>query len=210
MRILVRGSEEIFPVFGVLRGGALIFDRREEIFRVVPAADQEIVDGRSSSFWCENDGGSAFPEFFERYFRENLASGAPREKFVAESYHELFDREFPRDDLEKPKYYGKGLVRCPRCGRIFRPLSFLGTIRCNDRECRLEMNNPFYDPERLKESIEWGRLTHLAEFRDRCYCVKTQRYYPAPPSRTALFAERFSEWFREWRKRHRRRRGYER
>ena len=209
MKILVRGSEDVFPVFGLLRGGALTFDRREMVFRIVPAADHEVVDGRSSSFWYGRDGETTFAEFFEKYFRENLANGAPREKFVAESYHELFDREFPRDEQETPKYYGNGLVSCPRCGRIFRPLSFLGTIRCNDRDCRMEMNNPFYDPERLKESIEWSRLTYLAECRDRYYCVKTQRYYPIPPSRAALFAERVSEWFREWRKRRRNRRGRE-
>ena len=209
MRIKIRGSEDILPVFGLLGGGALTFDRRETIFRILPAADYEVVDGRSSAFWCELEGGSAFAEFFEKHFRENLANGAPREKFVAESYLELFDREFPHDDLETPKYYGNGLVRCPQCGRIFRPLSFLGTIRCNDRDCRMEMNNPFYAPERLKESIEWGRLTYLVECRDRYYCVKTQRYYPVPPSRAALFAERVSEWFREWRKRRRRQTGHE-
>ena len=209
MRIKAPGFDEIVPVFGMLRGGALIFDRRNGTFRVVDSKECEVVDDRRSSFWIGHDGERAFAEFFERYFGENLAHGAPREKFIAESYHELFDREFPRDELDTPKYYGNGLARCPRCGRIFRPLSHLGVIRCNDRNCRMAMNNPFHDPERLKESIEWGRLTHLSECRELYYCAKTQRYYSAPPGRMALLRERLGEWFAEWRRKHRRRRGQE-
>ena len=187
-------------MFGMLRAGALVFDPTGGSFRTVAADDYEVVDGRKSSFWIESGGETAFAEFFERYFFENLANQAPREKFIAESCLELFDREFPRDELDTPKYYGNGLVSCPKCGKIFRPLSFLGVIRCTDRDCRLLMNNPFYDPERLKESIEWGRLEHLSECREQYFCAKTQRCYPAPPSRAALLAERLSERFRKWRR----------
>lgn len=209
MRIRVNGSAEIVPVFGMLRGGLLISGSSRAELRTVAADRCEVVDARPSALWSERDGERAFAEFFEAYFTVNLADGAPREKFVVQSYFKLFDREFPRDDLQLPKYHGNGLVMCPRCGRIFRPLSRLGVIRCNDRECRLEMNDPFYDPERLEESIEWGRLSHLAEYREQYYCAKTERYYPAPPSRVKVFWERFSESFREWRERHRPRRGQE-
>ena len=208
MRVRIHGSDEIVPVFGTLRGGLLISGPDRAELRPV-AAEYEIVDARPSALWSERDGERAFAEFFEAYFAENLASGAPREKFVVQSYFELFDREFPRNDLELPKYYGDGLVMCPRCGRISRPLSFLGVIRCNDLKCRLEMNNPFYDPEQLEDSIEWGRLSYLSECREQYYCAKMDRYYPAPPSILKVFGERLSEGFREWRQRHRPRRGQE-
>ena len=100
----------------MLRSGALVFDPTGGGFRTVAADDYEVVDGRKSSFWIESGGETAFAEFFERYFMENLANQAPREKFIVESCLELFDREFPRDELETPKYYGDGLVRCPHCG----------------------------------------------------------------------------------------------
>ena len=197
------------PAFGILDGGVLILDRHDAVFRVVVPDMYRIIDERRSNFWEERNGKFAFAEFFETYFSENLTNGAPREKFVVQSYFELFDREFPRDDLEIPKYYGDGLVSCPRCGRIFRPLSCLGAIRCNDPACGMEMNNPFYDTARSKESIEWKRLSHLAEYRTQYYCAKTERYHPAPPSRLKVFCERLSESFREWREKHRPRRGQE-
>ena len=209
MRIRVAGSAEVVPVFGILRGGMLIPGPAHAELRTVPAADCETVDARPSALWREHDGELVFAEFFEAYFTENLTNSAPREKFVAESYSELFDREFPRDGLSAPKYYGDGLVMCPHCGRISRPLSYLGVIRCNDVKCRMELNNPFYDPEHLKESIEWGRLSHLAEFRGQYYCVKMERYYPAPPSCMKIFYERCSEYLREWWRVHRPRRGQE-
>ena len=193
----------------MLRGGLLISGKDHAGVHIAAAAECEVVDARPSALWEECDGERAFAEFFEVYFSKNLTVGAPREKFVVQSYFELFDREFPRDDLEIPKYYGEGLVMCPRCGRIFRPLSYLGVIRCNDLKCRLEMNDPFYDPKRVKESIEWGRLSYLAECRGQYYCVKTERYYPAPPSCAKVFYERFSEYLREWWRRHRPRRGQE-
>ena len=205
MRITVGDSEKIEPVFGELSGALLILTPDGRGFTRVPAESCVIVDGRRSALWIERGREWAFAEFFETYFSENLANGAPREKFIVESCGELFSREFPRDDLELPKYYGDGLVRCPRCGRIFRPLSYLGVIRCNDRDCRMDMNNPFYDCERIRESIEWGRLSYLAEYRDRYYCSKMERYYPAPPGRLAICREKLAEWFREWRLRHRRR-----
>ena len=209
MRIRVNDSAEVVPVFGMLHSGVLIPGPNHAGLRTVPAADCETVDARPSALWCARDGEVAFSEFFEAYFTVNLANSAPREKFVAESYFELFDREFPRDDLPSPKYYGDGLIMCPSCGRISRPLSRLGMIRCNDRECRLTMNNPFYDPEHLKESIEWGRLSYLAEFREQYYCVKMERYYPAPPSSMKILYERCSEYIREWWRVHRPRRGQE-
>ena len=209
MKAAIRDTGDIEPVFGILHDGLLLFLKNGGGLRTVAAADCEIIDGRRSALWADRNGESAFAEFFESYFRENLDSGAPRETFVAESYHELFRREFPCGEAETPKYYGKGLVRCPYCGRIFRPLSHLGMIRCSDSGCRRDMNNPFYDPERIKDSIEWGRLTYLAEHRDQYYCPKTQRYYPAPPSAAALLYEALREWFREWRLRHHRRRGQE-
>lgn len=208
MKVKFNGASDMEPVFGILRGGSLLI-WADGGLRSVAANECEIVDDRKSALWMYRDGDSAFAEFFEPYFRENLSNGAPRERFVAESYRELLLREFPRDDAETPKYYGNGLIRCPRCGRIFRPLSLLGMVRCNDRACRLDMNNPFYDPARIRESIEWKRLAHLTEYRARYYCPKTQRYYPAVPSRAELLREVLVEWFREWRKRHHRRRGQE-
>jgi len=187
----------IEPAFGIFDDSVLIFDRHNTVFRLVGADEHRLVDDRHSACWSERDGKLAFAEFFETYFTENLAGGAPREKFVAEGYFELFEREFPDPDAKIPQYYGDGLVRCPRCGRIFRPLSYLGQIKCNDRGCGMEMNNPFYAPERLKESIEWKRLSHLAEYADQYYCAANRRYYPARPSRTALLVERACEWFRE-------------
>ena len=209
MRITIRGSDEIVPVFGMLRDGLLISGEDHAELRVVSAAECTVVDSRPSALWIERGGESAFSEYFETYFRKNLAHGAPRERFVVQSYFELFDREFARDDLGLPKDYGDGLVMCPRCGRIFRPLSYLGVIRCNDRACRLEMNDPFYDPERIKESIEWGRLTHLVEFRNQYFCAKMERYYPARPSFLKILHERLSEYLREWWRVHRPRRGQE-
>ena len=193
----------------MLRGGLLISGRSHTELRTVSAAGCDVVDARPSAFWIERDGERAFAEFFEAYFRENLTGGAPREKFVVQSYFELFDREFPRDDSGSPKYYGDGLVMCPRCARIFRPLSYLGVIRCNDHACRSELNNPFYDPKRIKESIEWGRLSHLLEYRNLYYCAKMGRYYPTPPSGVKIFYERVSEYIREWWRIHRPRRGQE-
>lgn len=197
------------PVFGLLHGGALLIWESGRL-RSVAAAECEIVDGRRSTLWTDRNGDAAFVEFFEAYFTENLNNRAPRERFVAESYRELFLREFPCVEAETPKYYGDGLIRCPRCGRIFRPLSHLGMVRCNDSACHLDMNNPFYDPEQIKGSIEWKRLAHLAEYRGQYYCPKTQRYYPNVPSRLALLREALSEWFSEWRRCHHRRRGQER
>lgn len=209
VKIKLRYTAEIEPVFGMLRGGLLIFPQTGGGLRTIATEACEIVDDRKSALWVTRNGEAAFAEFFEAYFSVNLESGAPRERFVAASYRELFRREFPGAELETPKYHGDGLVRCPHCGRIFRPLSFLGVVCCNDRSCLLDMNNPFYAPERIKESIEWGRLTHLAEYRGKYYCPKTQRYYPQPPSGATLLYEMFVERFREWRRRHRRRRGQE-
>ena len=203
MRITVGDSGKIEPVFGELSGVLLVPTSDGRGFARVAAGICVVVDGRRSALWVERDREWAFAEFFETHFLENLANGAPRERFVVESYGELFGREFPRDNLELPKYYGDGLVRCPRCGRISRPLSYLGVIRCNDRDCRMDMNNPFYDRERIRESIEWGRLSYLAEYRDQYYCLKMERYYPAPPGRLAIYREKLSEWFRDWRRRRR-------
>ena len=210
MRIKAHGSDDVIPVFGVLRDGLLTSGKDDAELLTFSAADCEVIDARPSALWIERGGERAFAEFFEAHFRENLINGAPREKFVVQSYSVLFGREYPRDDLEVPKYYGDGLVMCPRCGRIFRSLSRLGVIRCNDRACRLEINNPFYDPERIKESIEWGRLSHLIENRDRYYCAQMERYYPVPPSGAKIFYERLSEYLRKWWRKHRPRRGQER
>ena len=206
MKIKLRDTAEIEPVFGMQNGGLLIFPQNG-VLRTVAPGECEIVDDRKSALWTDRDGETAFAEFFETYFQVNLGNGAPRERFIAISYRELFRREFPCGDLEVPKYHGDGLVRCPHCGRIFRPLSFLGVIRCNDRNCLRNMNNPFYDPERIKKSIEWRRLSHLAECSEQYFCPKTQRYYPRPPSGTALLYERLVERFREWRRRRHRRPG---
>ena len=200
MKIKIRDTADIEPVLGVLRNGWLVFPEKGGALRLVGAGDGEVVDTRKSALWITRDGGSAFAEFFEVYFSVNMSNGAPRERFIAASYRELFLREFPCDELKTPEYHGNGLVRCPHCGRIFRPLSFLGVIRCNDRECLRDMNNPFYDPARIKESIEWGRLNHLAEYRGLYYCPKTQRYYPKPPSWAALLCELFAEWVRDRRR----------
>ena len=208
MRVKVSGGE-IVPVFGTLHGDLLIPGTEHAELRTVAAADCEIVDPKPSALWAERDDERAFAEFFETYFLENLDNGAPRETFVVQSYFQLFDREFPREELRSPKYYGDGLIMCPRCGRISRPLSYLGVICCNERTCRMEMNNPFYDPELVNKSIEWGLLSHLAEHRDRYYCVKMERYYPAPPSRMKILRERCSEYLREWWRVHRPRHGQE-
>lgn len=198
MLIEFEGKTE--PVFGIRGEAALIFpaDNTWE-YRAVGAG--KIVDSASSGLWVEGDGLSAFPEFFETYFRENLANGAPRELFVVESYRELFYREFPRVALPTPKYCADGLVMCPKCARIFRPLSYLGIVRCNDPKCRIEMNNPLYDRELLRESIEWKRLNYMSEFGNRCYCVKTRRYYPHPPGKWELLREKIAEWLAERRRR---------
>ena len=214
MRINADGSAGIEPVFGMLRGGALVFDRNAGIFRTVAMDKYKAVDDRTSSFWVKRDGQSAFPEFFEPYFSENLACKAPRELYIAEGYRELFDREYPREGLMLPKYYGRGLVMCPVCGTIFEPLSFLGVVYCTGRECRLAMNNPFYDPERLRESIEYRKIQgYRSEHANRYYCVKTQRYYPSPPTRWDLLREALAEYLNDLRRRRRekrRRRYYKR
>lgn len=206
MRIDADGFAEIEPVFGILSGGALVLDPSAGVFRTIPADSYRMVDDRASAWWAERDGGFAFPEFFEPYFTENLAHKAPRECFVVECWRELFDREHPRDDLPRPEYFGRGLVMCPVCGTIFEPLSFLGVVRCTGRECRAEMNNPFYDREHLNESIEWKRLSHLVEHRNRYFCVKTRKYYPVPPTNWSLFCEALSERLKEMRRRREERR----
>lgn len=188
----------IAPVFGILDDGMLVLDRQNVRFRLIPLDEPRTIDVRSSALWIEHGGQRAFPEFFETYFSQNLIQGAPRETFVAKSYFELFDREFPRDDLAFPKYYGDGLVRCACCGRIFRPLSFLGTIRCNAPDCRSEMNNPFYDSAMIRESVEWKRLSCLSDHAGQCYCTKTMRYYSSPPGRVALIKEYLMEWVDKW------------
>ena len=209
MRIRLGGSDEVTPVFGALHCGLLIPAGEGGALRVVPEAECTIVDGERSVFWAERNGEFAFEEFFEPWFSHNLDNGAPRETFVIESYRVLFDREFPRADLKEPKYCGNGLVMCPHCGGISRPLSFLGVIRCTDPRCRAFFNNPFYDLERIRESIEWGRLSHLSEYRGQYYCPPMRRYYPAPPGQWALIRERLSGWFRELLHRCRPRRGQE-
>lgn len=209
MKVKLRDTAGIEPVFGILHDGVLIFPKNCGGLRTVPFESCEIVDDRKSALWMMRDGESAFAEFFEAYFSVNLGNRAPREMFVAASCRELFRREFPCDDLETPKYHGNDLVSCPHCGRIFRPLSFLGVICCNDNCCRRDMNNPFYDPARIRDSIEWGRLVHLAEYRGQYYCPKNRRYYTRPPSVAALLYERLIERLREWRRRHHWRRGQE-
>ena len=190
------------PVFGMLRDGALVFDRNASVLRVIAANKYKVADGRASTFWVEHDGQSAFPEFFEPYFNENLACEAPRERYIADGCRELFDREYPREELKAPKYFGRGLIMCPVCGTIFEPLSFLGIVYCTGRECRFAMNNPFYDPERLRESIEYRKLEgYMLDYANRCYCVKTQRYYPAPPTRWDLWREALAKRYDDWRRR---------
>ena len=172
------------PVFGVLEDGTLLIETDgciEHLKTDVHDRGFRIIDGRGSAFWEDRGGIRAFPEWFKPYFCENLANGAAWEALIVKYYRELFMREFPRDDLEMPKYYGRGLVRCPKCGRSFEPLSFLGVVRCNGFRCRSEMNNPFYSPERLRESCEWGRIEYELPGPVGYYYARTGRYYPSPP-----------------------------
>ena len=198
---------EPVPVFGIRENGGLLLETGEELRysdHNEQKTDWRIIDRRKSAFW-ENRGGEwAFPEWFRPYFGINLANGAAWETRIVKYYRELFLREYPRDDLASPEYYGRGLIRCPKCGRIFEPLSFLGVVRCNGYRCRLEMNNPFYDPERLKESCEWGRLEYELPGPNGYYYVKTQRYYPAPPTVFGLGREWLVRWLEEYRKTRRR------
>jgi len=204
-------DKRLAPVFGMRDDGALLVESAAGL-RYLPPNDGnfEVVDGRRSEFWVRGADGWAFPEWSVPYFGENLANGAEREAAVVKCYRELFLREFPRAGLELPKYHGNGLIRCPRCGRIFEPLSFLGWVRCNGFRCRLEMNNPFYDPARLRESCEWGQLEYaLAAGQGGYYHAETRRYYPRPPTRRDLWCGQIVSWLDEFRRRRRHRRWQE-
>ena len=193
------------PVFGVLANGALLLETNGCIIRHSASDLRDhgvrMVDARKSAFWEPRGEDWAFPEWFEPYFGENLANGAAWETLIVRYYRDLLLREFPRDGLAMPKYYGKGLIRCPRCGRSFEPLSFLGVVRCNGFRCRWAMNNPFYDPERLRESCEWGRIAHELPGPAGYYHAPNGRYYPSPPNVWDLAREQIVMHWDDFRRR---------
>jgi|GEM_PF-6309111 len=211
MLILRAGDAEkrLEPVFGIRDDGALLIGSGDGVYCIPGRSGVTVADGRRSALWKRGVDGWAFPEWFIPYFWENLKNGAERERAIVVCYRELLLREFPRADLALPRYSGSGMIRCPRCGRIFEPLSFLGVVRCNGYRCHLEMNNPFYAPERLRESCEWKRLTYYLAGQGGYYHAPTRRYYPAPPTEWDLLRERIVMRWAEWRRRRRLRRWQE-
>ena len=200
------------PVFGVLENGRLLTEKDGGLNPSVPDVKDHhgwrVIDGRDSAFWENHGGARAFPEWFKPYFNENLVNGAAWEALIVRYYRDLFLREFPRDGLVMPEYYGRGLIRCPQCGRCCEPLSFLGVVRCNGSRCRLEMNNPFYNPARLRESCEWGRIGHELPGPAGYYHAKNGRYYPSPPDILDLVRERIVMFWDGCRRRDDRRRKF--
>lgn len=179
-------DSSVSPVFGMQESNGqrelLIFHNNFVSFS--PWNEYEIIDERPSSFWisCDISAGvkiSAFPEWFEKYFYENLGNDAPREINLLKIYYDFFMREYSQSFFSSAKSIGDNWYQCPECDGVFAFPSCFGVLRCEG--CFRYLNNPNEDYKRVHSSSELNILQENCEHKNFYFNETNKKYYRHPP-----------------------------